>query len=312
MITSPPTEVNRLPSVVMGPARLSYYNLHGLEDAPEWYGQRDPLRDDSNLVEFPVALRPQDVVNSGRAPKVVFTEACYGANSLAKTPESALSLKFLSSGSRAIVGSTKISYGSITPPLIAADLLGRIFWLNLNQKLPVGEALRRAKLKLATEMHRRQGFLDGEDQKTLISFVLYGDPLFTPSNIAPMPGEKSVIRRTSRPKTMKTVCALGECDISPDKMKPSSLKKVKLIVSQYLPGMQDAACKIHPQHFHCSGEDHTCPTMQMGAKSQASSASGSTIITLSKHISDGDRSHPHFARITLDSSGKVTKLAVSR
>ncbi len=312
MITSPPTEANRLPSVVMGPARLSYYNLHGLEDAPEWYGQRDPLRDDSNLGEFPVALRPQDVVNSGRAPKVVFTEACYGANSMAKTPDSALSLKFLSSGSRAIVGSTKISYGSITPPLIAADLLGRIFWLNLNQKLPVGEALRRAKLKLATEMHRRQGFLDGEDQKTLISFVLYGDPLFTPSDIAPMPGEKSVIRRTSRPKTMKTVCALGECDISPDKMKPSSLKKVKLIVSQYLPGMQDAACKIHPQHFQCSGEDHTCPTMQMGAKSQAPSASGSTVITLSKHIPDGDLSHPHFARITLDASGKVTKLAVSR
>jgi tetratricopeptide (TPR) repeat protein len=312
MITSPPTEANRLPSVAMGPARLSYYNLHGLEDAPEWYGQRDPLRDDSNLGEFPIALRPQDVVNSGRAPKVVFTEACYGANSMAKTPESALSLKFLSSGSRAIVGSTKISYGSITPPLIAADLLGRIFWLNLNQKLPVGEALRRAKLKLATEMHRRQGFLDGEDQKTLISFVLYGDPLFTPSDIAPMPGEKSVIRRTSRPKTMKTVCALGECEISPDKMKPSSLKKVKLIVSQYLPGMQDAACKIHPQHFQCSGEDHTCPTMQMGAKSQASSASGSTVITLSKHIPDGDRSHPHFARITLDATGKVTKLAVSR
>ncbi len=312
MITSPPTEANRLPSVAMGPARLSYYNLHGLEDTPEWYGQRDPLRDDSNLGEFPVALRPQDVVNSGRAPKVVFTEACYGANSLAKTPDSALSLKFLSSGSRAVIGSTKISYGSITPPLIAADLLGRTFWLNLNHKLPVGEALRRAKLKLATEMHRRQGFLDGEDQKTLISFVLYGDPLFSPTDIAPMPGEKSVVRRTSRPKTMKTVCALGECDISPEELKPSSLKKVKLIVSQYLPGMQDATCKIHPQHFTCSGEDHSCPTMQMGAKSQAPSASGSTVITLSKHIPDGNRSHPHFARITLDASGKVTKLAVSR
>ncbi len=312
MITSPPTEADRLPSVAMRPARLSYYNLHGLEDAPEWYGQRDPVRDDSALREFPIALRPQDVVNSGRAPKVVFTEACYGANSMSKTPESALSLKFLSSGSRAIVGSTKISYGSITPPLIAADLLGRIFWLNLNQKLPVGEALRRAKLKLATEMHNRQGFLDGEDQKTLISFVLYGDPLFTPSDIAPMPGEKSVIRRRTRPRLMKTVCALGGSDVSPDKLKPSTLRKVKLIVSQYLPGMQEATCKIHPQHFYCSGEDHNCPTMHMGAKSHASSDSGSTIITLSKHIPDGERNHPHFARITLDASGKVTKLAVSR
>ena len=312
MITSPPTEADRLPSVAMRPARFSYYNLHGLEDSPEWYGQRDPLRDESTAVEFPVALRPQDVVNSGRAPKVVFTEACYGANSIAKTPESALSLKFLSSGSRAIVGSTKISYGSITPPLIAADLLGRAFWANLNQKLPVGEALRRAKLKLATEMHRRQGFLDGEDQKTLISFVLYGDPLFTPSDIVPLPGEKSVIRRTTRPKLMKTVCALGGPDITPEELKPTTLKKVKLIVSQYLPGMQEATCKIHPQHFHCSSEDHTCPTKQMGAKSQPSADHGSTVITLSKHIPDGGRNHPHFARITLDASGKVTKLAVSR
>jgi len=312
MITSPPTEADRLPAVAMRPSRLSYYNLHGLEDAPEWYGQRDPLRDESTLVEFPVALRPQDVVNSGRAPKVVFTEACYGANSIAKTQDTALSLKFLSSGSRAVVGSTKISYGSITPPLIAADLLGRIFWMNLNQKLPVGEALRRAKLKLATEMHRRQGFLDGEDQKTLISFVLYGDPLFTPSDIAHIPGEKSVIRRTTRPKLMKTVCALGGPDISPDELKPHTLNKVKLIVSQYLPGMQEAACKIHPQHFNCSGEDHTCPTMHMGAKSQPSAGRGSTVITLSKRIPEGDRNHPHFARITLDASGKVTKLAVSR
>ena len=313
MITSPPTEADRLPSIAMRPTHLSYYNLHGLEDAPEWYGQRDPLRDDSALTEFPVALRPQDIVNSGRAPKVVFTEACYGANVLTKTSESAISLKFLSSGSRAIVGSTKISYGSITPPLIAADLLGRIFWLNLNQKLPVGEALRRAKLKLATEMHRRQGFLDGEDQKTLISFVLYGDPLFTPLEIAPMPGKKSVIRRTTRPKMMKTVCALGGPDMSPDELRPSTRKKVNLIVTQYLPGMQEASCTIHPQHLHCSGEDHTCPTMHMGAKSQPSSSShGTTVITLSKHVPIGDRNHAHFARITLDASGKVTKLAVSR
>ncbi|MGD8759553.1 MAG: C25 family cysteine peptidase, partial [Anaerolineales bacterium] len=172
MVTSPPTEASTFPLAALRLPRFSYYNLHGLEDAPEWFGQRDPLRDTQSDIDYPIALRPRDVINSGRSPRVVFTEACFGANTLGKTTESALCLKFLDSGSRAVVGSTKISYGSVTPPLIAADLLGRLFWEYAKEAVPTGEALRRAKLKLAAEMHRRQGFLDGEDQKTIISFVL--------------------------------------------------------------------------------------------------------------------------------------------
>ncbi len=107
MVTSPPAEAGSLPAQVFKPARLSYFNLHGLEDSPEWFGQRDPARDPAGATEFPVALRPQDIVNGGRAPRVVFTEACYGANALGKDAESSMSLKFLDSGSRAVVGSTK-------------------------------------------------------------------------------------------------------------------------------------------------------------------------------------------------------------
>jgi tetratricopeptide (TPR) repeat protein len=312
LITSPPIESPKLPSQAMRPARLSYFNLHGLEDAPEWYGQRDPMRDHDTNVEFPIALRPADVVNSGRAPKVVFTEACYGANSIGKTSESALSLKFLNSGSRAVIGSTKISYGSIRPPLIAADLLGQLFWQFLNKRLPVGEALRRAKMKLATEMHRRQGYLDGEDQKTLISFVLYGDPLYQPAPSTPKPGQKSVIRRISRPATVKTACALGSEVITEDELSPATMKRIEHIVAQYLPGMQEAICTIHPQHVQCRGGDHACPSQHFDQKTVKQTASGAMVITLSKHIADGQRRHPHFARLTLDSEGKVMKLAVSR
>ena len=312
MITSPPIEASKLPSQAMRPAQLSYFNLHGLEDSPEWYGQRDPLRDQATQVEFPVALRPSDVINSGRAPRVVFTEACYGANSIGKTSESALSLKFLTSGSRAVVGSTKISYGSVTPPLIAADLLGQLFWQYLNQRLPVGEALRRAKLKLAADMHRRQGYLDGEDQKTLISFVLYGDPLYQPSPTTPRPGEKTVIRRLVRPTTMKTACALGETRIPEEELSPVTMKRIEHIVAQYLPGMQEAVCTIHNQQIECSGGDHVCPSQHIHPKAVHQSPSGTMVITLSKQIADGKLRHPHFARLTLDPQGKVMKLAVSR
>jgi tetratricopeptide (TPR) repeat protein len=312
MITSPPIEASSLPSQSMRPASLSYFNLHGLEDTPEWYGQRDPLRDHNTPIEFPVALRPSDVINSGRAPRVVFTEACYGANSIGKTSESALSLKFLNSGSRAVVGSTKISYGSVTPPLIAADLLGQHFWQYLNQRLPVGEALRRAKMKLAAEMHQRQGYLDGEDQKTLISFVLYGDPLFQHSPTSPQPGEKTVIRRALRPSVIKTACALEDENIPEEELSPATMKRIEHIVAQYLPGMQEAVCTIHNQQIQCSGGDHASPSHHFQGKSAHGTPSGAMVITLSKQIADGQRRHPHFARLTLDPQGKVMKLAVSR
>jgi hypothetical protein len=201
----------------------------------------------------------------------------------------------------------------VTTPLIAADLLGRLFWEQLNQSLPVGEALRRAKLKLAAEMHRRQGFLDGEDQKTLISFVLYGDPLYNPANAPHQPGHKLIIRRKTRPRQMRTVCALGEIESAGESLDAAELERVKSIVSQYLPGMADAQCRIHPQHyFGCDGEDHLCPSKQLGVKSLSTGEKDTLVVTFSKHVRDGDRQHSHFARLTLDPSGKVMKLAVSR
>jgi hypothetical protein len=311
LLTSPPTEANRLPPIASYPVRLSYYNLHGLEDAPEWFGQRDPLRDLQVSEEFPIALRPADVVNSGRAPAIVFTEACYGANIQGKSVEEAMCLKFLASGSRAVIGSTKISYGSVTPPLIAADLIGRLLWENVNRGLPVGEALRRAKLSFAAEMHRRQGFLDGEDQKTLISFVLYGDPLYVLESTSAAT-EKVVIRKSTRPQNMKTACSLGPAERVEDVLDSETFGRVKSIVSQYLPGMEDAECHAHANHEDCNGEDHNCPTHQLGAKSHGKPIRGTVVVTLSKNIPSGNRHHPHYARLTLDNQGKIMKLAVSR
>jgi tetratricopeptide (TPR) repeat protein len=310
MITSPPNAAGNMPSVVSRPSPLSYFNLHGLENSPEWYGQRDPLRDHSETVEFPIALRPEDVVNSGRAPQVVFTEACYGAHVIGKTEETALSLKFLSSGSQAVIGSTKIAYGSVTPPLIAADLLGRLFWDQLRQAVPVGEALRLAKLKLATEMHDRQGFLDGEDQKTLISFVLYGDPLLTSQAAGRSKRSKEVMRSSKRPATMKTACALGGPDLLTDDSYAPTTDRVHSIVAQYLPSMADAECNIRDQHSGCDHDDHCCPSKQIGMKTVGENEA--MVVTLSKHVNDGSQLHPHFARMTLDQGGKVIKLAVSR
>ncbi len=312
LLTSPPAQAAQIAPIVTHPFHFSYFNLHGLEDAPEWFGQRDPMMDSGSGPDFPIAFRPQDVVNSGRAPKVIYSEACYGANIEGKSIDSALCLKFLDSGTRAFVGSTKVSYGSVTTPLIAADLLGHLFWNQVNQRIPAGEALRRAKLLLAADMHRRQGYLDGEDQKTLISFVLFGDPLYNPAIQLARPGQKLVVRRKSRPKEMKTVCALGVEDLA-DVDDPAEIERVKSIVAKYLPGMVDAHCRIHPQPMYgCESTQHQCPSNQLGIKRLVAGEQSTHVYTFAKHVVDGSRRHAHFARLTLDSSGQVLKFSVSR
>ncbi len=170
---SPPLTYQEFKRVTYAP--LSYFNLHGIEDGPNWYGQRDTLFP-AGYELFPVALRPEDLNSEDYAGSVIFTEACYGANILGKNSETSLALKFLASQARAVIGSTKVAYGTAAPPLIGADLLGKYFWKGLLAHLTIGEALKYAKVNLAREMQERQGYLDSEDQKTLLSFVLYGDP----------------------------------------------------------------------------------------------------------------------------------------
>ena len=47
-------------------AGLGYFNLHGLADSPEWYGQRD-ITEPYVGPDYPVALRPSDLVKNGKA-----------------------------------------------------------------------------------------------------------------------------------------------------------------------------------------------------------------------------------------------------
>jgi hypothetical protein len=307
MVTSPPLDAQALPATGLAPSRLSYFNLHGIEDGPEWYGQRG-LDEGGATPEYPVALRPGDVANSGRAPQIVFSEACYGANILSKTVEDALCLRFLESGSRVVVGSTKIAYGSVTTPLVGADLLGRCFWQNVSAGLSSGEALRRAKLQMAQEMHARQGFLDGEDQKTLISFVLYGDPTVTAPGVLPNKSAKRPFPKIAAPKV---ICDRAERDDIA--ITPETVAHIKGLVAQYLPGMQDAAFRVAHAHTRCTAKNHDCPTAHLGTSTPTKDmAPRNTVITLSKTIRIAARAHAHYARLTLDERGDVIKVAVSR
>ena len=209
----------------------------------------------------------------------------------------------------AVVGSTSTCYGSISSPLIAADLLGRVYWGLVSEGNLAGEALRRAKLYLAREMHQRQGFLDGEDQKTLISFVLYGDPLAQPYSIG---NRHKIIKVAPQvPGHLLTISdqqSIGDQVIAPS---PELTAHVKQVVKQYLPGMADAqvtlnqnsvlrhACGQPLSPNSCNPKNHIDPQ-------------GRQVVILSKRIAQADLYHPQVARLTMDKSGKLVKLVVSR
>lgn len=309
----PETSKSRPICQVFPPAKLGYFNLHGLPDAVEWFGQRDPTEPTSGD-DFPLALRPSDigaVTENGRAqpvPWVVFSEACYGAHVVEKTQDQSICLKFIASGARAFVGSTGISYGSISTPLIAADLLGRAFWSYLREGYPSGEALRRAKIYLAREMHSRQGYLDGEDQKTLISFILFGDPMA--EGYENPRKRKTLLRQVNLPSIPKIVCDRATPEASSHSIPEEVLQQVKGVVSAYLPGMQGANLSLSEEHTTCVG--HTCPTAQFSGKSLPPTQPKRQVVVLSKKIEHANHSHAQYARLKLDQEGKVVKLVVSR
>jgi hypothetical protein len=302
MLSSPPVKTGGLIGSGLFPAKLGYFNLHGVPDTAEWYGQ--PNSDElQNNPEYPVAVTPTDIVSSESTPPVIFSEACYGAYIDHKNENESISLKFIAEGTKAFVGSTCVAYGSVTTPLIAADNLGQYFWKNVKDGQNAGEALRTAKIHLAQEMSRKQGYLDGEDQKTLISFVLFGDPFTTLSN--PKRAGKGFVRVDLGESFVTSSESEGEV-LKENDLPFDVMTQVKSIVEQYLPGLKEAKYSIAKQFT-------TSPDMAKSMSGDAVEAKNNhTVVTISKEYKVTSRLHLHYARLTFDGKGKVIKLAVSR
>lgn len=299
MLISPPQAATHLDvDRVLGP-QLSYYNLHGMEDAGEWYGQRDPS-DPLPGPDYPVAITPNDLKRNGHAPRVIFSEACYGGNILHKKEDTALSLKFLSLGTQAIVASTGIAYGSVSTPLVAADLLGNYFWQQLRNGRTAGEAVMAAKIDLVREMVKRQGFLDAEDQKTLLSFVLYGDPL---ACLETAPAHSKGVIRLKKHASVRLVEEKLVEPTAPQPVSQEVIKQVKTVLAGYLPGMESA-------DFHVLEQE---AVRGSSASSKAVNGVGNHfVVSMSKQVPVAKQIHRHYARATVDEKGVVIKLVVSR
>lgn len=300
VLVSPPQISGSVPVDKLLAPEMTYFNLHGLSDAGEWYGQRDPSEPGAGA-DYPVALAPNELHRNGHAPRVVFSEACYGGLIQNRTEDDALTLKFLSLGTLSMIGSTCIAYGAVNTPLVAADLLGNYFWQQVKSGRTVGEALMIAKVELVREMVKRQGYLDAEDQKTLLSFVLYGDPMVSLDTQTKLGKNQLRFKRHGMVRTVEDrPVQEGSVPPVPEKV----LEQVKEAVSGCLPGLDGAEVHIH-EEFGAMAVEIKSP------RSKAKENGSRYVVTLNKNVPAAKSIHRHYVRATIE-NGKVIKLAISR
>jgi Peptidase family C25 len=171
LLISPPALATTLDHTLLNGARRIYCNLHGVRDGPLWYGQPSDRR------ALVVALRPADLDGLDLGGAVVVSEACYGAAIAGRDEHTSLALAFLACGAAGFLGATAISYGPPSPPPGEADLIALHFLRALRAPgTTLGGALLAARAGMLRDTLARQATLDEDDQKTLLEFVLYGDP----------------------------------------------------------------------------------------------------------------------------------------
>jgi len=301
---SPPYNSNNLDALSIKEAEYAYFNLHGLDDSPNWYGQKDISNTDSTP-DYPVALQPSLIDQTATNPTIVLSEACYGAYIIGKTNEDAISLRFLTSGCHAFIGSTCIAYGSVYPPLIGADQLAYLFWSMIEKSYSVGDAFIRSKLNLVKSILRRQGYLDGEDQKTLLSFVCYGDPLYYSDTQA----EDHLIQEEEKVLDPYQVVRDQDLDaVAVPKISSEILMNIKEVVKEYLPGIESADLSIREKQMKVINMVRDAK----GTITAQNQTAGRVFLTYSKSFQVHNKTLKQFTRVTLDDRGKMIKFSVSK
>ena len=140
---------------------LLYFNLHGSDQTPYWYGQKED--------RYPEVIDPK-VIGDYTNGYFVGVEACYGAKYHDLIPEESILLTALNHGCLGFLGSSMIAYGSLEEPGCCADIIVREYLSCLKQGLSSGHAYLKALKKLCDSE------IDDAVIKTMAEFALYGDP----------------------------------------------------------------------------------------------------------------------------------------
>ena len=282
---------------------LTYFNLHGFRGSPYWYGHGGS---ESGTPLVPIALTPLSVSWASSEGAVVYSEACYGADLGLGYPEGSIALNLLVGGALGFVGSTAMSYGTLTPPLSGADLLGMHFWEGIVGGLPIGDALRRARAAFIQAVTEGQGYLDGEDQKALMSFVLYGDPSLSLQGAPRLPGMEVELDVACPP--------LACCSRMMDAESLPLPKEVQHKVKRSLPFLQEDGLTAHPLilcRAPCSESE--CGTQTRSCHHNEPHKVSTLVQASQQHIvKKGGEQQRHVVKVTVNGEGDVVKVLVSR
>jgi tetratricopeptide (TPR) repeat protein len=282
---------------------LAYFNLHGFRGSPYWYGHGEA---DYGSTLLPIALTPLSVSWVSAEGVLVYSEACYGAEPPGHHPDGSIALNLLSNGALAFIGFTAMSYGTLSPPLSGADLLGRYLWEGILDGRSVGGALQRARAEFIQNAATEQGYLDGEDQKALMSLILYGDPSLS------LHAQREL---TEVDAQLEVTCPpLACCSKMMDAESLPLPKDVRTKVQRSLPFLQTNGLTAHPLvlcRVPCSSSECGAPAYACGSTEK----SGFPELIQASHqsiVSKGGHEMQHVVKVTVNADGDVVKVMVSR
>ncbi len=296
LLTAPPYDPGTLPWERLLGAPGAHLNLHGTPEAPDWYGEAQ------NGAAFPKALTPALATLVAPPGGVVLSEACYGGRTADRTAATSIPLAFLASGAAGVIASTTLAYGGTGSRLTAADLLAYHLWNALLEGWTLGEALLQAQRRYLEAVYRHQGFADGDDLKTLLSFQLYGDPASRPLTPAAPPSEPPRLRAFPGPylRPGRPVAALA-----------SELRlRAWRWLARWIPALRPEEVRAHlwtPSTWPGSGEGSPSPHPEGGEATAHLAFSAWTWI----RTGDGTPI-PRVARLLVDPQGRPVKGVVSR
>jgi len=277
-------------------ARIHYFNLHGKPDGLVWYGQRDPSLV-ADYPDFPIALRTLDICSAEASTSAVLTEACYGAT---LAPNS-IANRYVHLGASAFLGSTAMSYGSVSPPVSGADFLAKEVLRRLLAGSPIGESFLKAKQSFVNTMMAEQGFLDAEDQKTMLTFILLGDPLFSPMPQTKATASRSELELPFEPQR-EIICARNVEDPRPARLRPGVLEELEYLATRIL-SAADSDRSIGPLR---TGQE-SCSNLSVSSHIRLSPG-GRRVLTIRQTLPTGGT---RLARVSY-SGDRVVKALVSK
>ena len=157
-------------------ARPSHFiNCHGASVNPNFFGQQGD--------EYPVALSSEQVSAKAVPGTVIAAECCYGAqlyDAAMASVADPICFAYLTKGALGFLGSTTIAYGP-GDANAQADLLTQYFFENVLGGSSLGLALLDARIRFIST----QRMSDPSNLKTLVQFLLLGDPSLVACQAAP-------------------------------------------------------------------------------------------------------------------------------